>query len=182
MKKLLFAALMVAQAMGLPHANAADAEEGFGTYEAADWQTRFVACKKAIYERNWYVYGRDLLRNGGLSTQQAETAFEAWNEAKMRETFFHVMAQSVDRDAYSIKLKQVEDSDSAMFEKDEAAAVREFKRLADYCLFRVYPALIADSSNFAELDKAIRATPIPEDLKKAAKAEFIEKATKAAAK
>ncbi len=172
---------MVAQSMGLPRANAADAEEGFGTYETADWQTRFAACEKAIYERNWYTYDRDLLRKGGLSTQQAETAFEAMNEANMREIFFHAMAQGVDRDAYSIKLKQVDDADYAMFERDEAAAVREFKRLADYCLFRVYPALIAYSSDFAEVDKAIHATSIPEEMKQAAKAEFMKKATKAAA-
>lgn len=182
MMKSLFAVLFFAQAMWLPHAMAVNVEDGFGAYKDADGQTKLVACEKAIYERNWFTYDRDLLLKGGLNTQQAEAVYEAMKEANLRELFFTALARGTDNDAYSGKLQQVDASMFDMYEQDAAAAVREYKRLGEYCLTQVYPALIAHSSELAELDKSVRSTPIPEELAKAAKAEVITRATKGAAK
>ncbi|QUP53643.1 hypothetical protein GO998_07665 [Ralstonia syzygii] len=123
MKKTVLAVLLVAQAIGLPHASAADTEGGFGPYENADWQTKFVVCEKAIYERDWYVYDRDLLVKGGLTTEQAEAAYEAMKESSMRMIFFNALARSTDNDVYYGKQKQVEDAMFAMYEESKDAAV-----------------------------------------------------------
>lgn len=180
--KFLLAVLFVAQAMWLPHAMAANVDDGLGAYKDADGQTKLVACEKAIYERNWYTYDRDLLLKGGLNTQQAEAVYEAMKEENVRELFFTVLARGIDYDAYSGKLQQVDASMSDMYEQDAAAAVREYMRLGEYCLTQVYPALVARNSELAELDKSVRSTPIPEELARAAKAEVIARATKGAAK
>lgn len=182
MKRTLLAALFVVQATGLPHAMAAGVDDGFGAYKDADWQTKFVAFEKAIYERNWFTYDRDLLLKGGLNTQQAEAVYEAMREASMRMIFFTALARGTDNEAYSGKSQQVDAANFGMYERDAAAAVREYKRLGEYCLTYVYPALIARGSALAELDKSVRSTPIPEELARAAKAEFIKQATKAVAK
>lgn len=181
-KKTLLATLLVAQMMALSHANAAEADGDFGAYDNADWQTRFLACESAIYERDWYIYEHGILKKGGLDTQQAEAAYEAMRESSTRMLFFHALGQDVDRDAYSGKRKQVEETMFAMYEKDKDSAVQEYKRLGDYCLFRVYPSVIAYSAKFSEVDKLVRSLPAPEDLMKSAKAEFMERAMKAASK
>lgn len=66
--KPLLAVLFIAQAMWLSHAMAADVEDGLGAFREVDDQTKLVACEKAIYERNWFTYDRDLLVKGGLNT------------------------------------------------------------------------------------------------------------------
>lgn len=169
--------------MSLPHAIAADNQADFGAFfENADSQTSFIACKQAIYERDWYLYDRDLLQKGGLNTQQAEASYLAMRESQMRMIYFGKLAQGMDDDAYSARERQVDAVMLAMFERDKPAAVREYKRIGEYCLNQVYPALISRSTALAELDRAIRSIPMPEELEKAAKAEFIEHATKGTAK
>ncbi|WP_423378739.1 hypothetical protein [Burkholderia sp. LMG 32019] len=182
MMKSLVAALFVAQAIWVPYALAIDVDDGFGSYKDADQQTKLIACEKAIYERNWFTYERDLLLKGGLSTQQAEAAYEEMKEASLREMFFTALARRADDDAYSGRLKQVDASMFDMYERDAAAAVQEYKRLGEYCLTHVYPTLIARNSELAELDTSIRSLRIPGELAKAAKAEFIMSATKRAVK
>ncbi|CAJ0773671.1 hypothetical protein R8510_03702 [Ralstonia chuxiongensis] len=82
------------------------------------------------------------------------------------------------RGDYKGKLKQVDDANSAMYERDKDSAVKEYKRLGDFCLSKVYPALIASSTKAAELDKSLRNIHVPDDLMKAAKADFMAKAMK----
>jgi len=180
--KSLLTVLFITQAMRLSHAMAADVGDGFGAFKDVDTQTKLVACEQAIYERNWYVYDLDLLVKGGLNTQQAEAAYETMHEAVSRQLFFSILAQSIDKDAYSGKLRQVDASMLEMYEQDDEAAVQEYKRLGEYCLTRIYPALIASKGDLAELEKLVRNIPISEELARAAKADFIMKATKGAVK
>ena len=176
-QKALAATLLAAQIAVLPLSTAAEPETGFGAYESADWQTRLIACDKAIYERDWYVYDRGILKAGGLNAEQAEAAYEASRESGARMLFFSALAK-YDNDAYKGKLKQVDDANSAMYERDKDSAVKEYKRLGDFCLSKVYPALIASSTKAAELDKSLRNIHVPDDLMKAAKADFMAKAMK----
>ncbi len=102
------------------------------------------------------------------------------NEAVSRELFFNIVAQHIDKDAYSGNLQRVNASMLEMYEQDAEAVVQEYKRLGEYCLTRIYPALIASRDDLAELDKLVRNIPIAEELAREAKADFITKATKGA--
>ena len=178
MHKTFAATLLAVQFVVLSPLNAAEPETGFGAYENADLQTRFIACDQAIYERDWYVYDQGILKKGGLNAEQALAAYEASRESTARMLLFSALAKYAYSDDYHAKLKQVRDANYAMYMKDEDAAVKEYKRLGDFCLYNVYPAVVASSPNIAEVDKVGRNIDIPEDMMKAAKADFMARAMK----
>lgn len=179
MHKTFAATVLAVQFVVLSPLNAAEPETGFGAYENADLQTRFIACDQAIYERDWFVYEQGILKKGGLNSEQALAAFATTQENTIRMLFFSALAKYAYSDDYHAKLKQVRDANYAMYVKDEDAAVKEYKRLGDFCLYNVYPAVVASSPKVAEIDKGLRNIQIPEDVMKAAKAEFMAKAMKA---
>lgn len=155
--------------------------EGYGAFASADVQTELVACEKAIYESNWH-FETSVYQHGNMSDSDAELAYEKSWEANLREIFFHVVAQSIDLDAYSAKEKKVSDMMQDMYMKDSEAARREYDRLGEFCLHTEYDRVKALDNGFEKIDRYIRRPIAPQEMMEKAKIDFIEHATGRAGK
>lgn len=151
-------------------------KEAFGWFDSADAQTKYVACEKAIYEWDYYEQ-KNVWQTGNMSAADAETAYATAMEALKRQVFYHVLAQTIDLNAYALTEKKVNDIFYAEYDKDASNAQREYNRLGEFCLYTVYDRLMASSSEAQKADTAVRGIVILPSLRERAKAEFIKMAT-----